>query len=558
LYDLKTDSLPISLWIKSASMKSVLQIKILTRNDSTVLRGGIELGWNFTNWKKVTIYRKDMPDGWGGTSSGHPVRFAIAIVGADTNTVLVRGLVVDNAHALSTFEPNPVLPPARTAQSALPLDTLVIKWMERIQDNILTGGKLLAAMEDNNLQTYTNALSAMAFILVNKPERAERILSFYDTLMDSSRHSTKWPSFYKDGKPAGLFQSLIYRQSDSAYVSDTWDTTNDRWTGDMAWLLLAYRYYQSFYSTARYTMAVSRLSGLLTSLYKTDPASGGGFIQIGWQDNDTRFDSTGHVEGNIDCYAALRISGETSASANIKNWLSSKWGNGLDHPLDEYTWRVLAFGPDSIDLALFPENDYRFWKEQIDFNGKKVDGVYCYPLLLVDNIFIEGSAHLACAYYMSGNETRANYYSNLLDQFIMEKDGVKYLPYVANGSNSDFAWVDLQKGMASTAAWYVIAKSGLNPMRFDQVPVNRVFKPVPEKRAASKSIRSFLTFDTQDLSRAFGLGNPNLSKFSTGTIYDVRGRLIGRVSIDKNGRPVLSVNNGNYKSHSGLLLLKLE
>jgi hypothetical protein len=560
LYGQKTDSLPISLWIKSTSMKDTVQLKILTQNDSTVLRGGIILGWNFSNWKKITIYRRNMPDGWGGNSSGHPIRFGVAVMGADTNSLLIRSLVIDSAHTFSTFEPNSVPQldyNARTAPSANQLDTLVIKWLEQIQDGISTGGKLLPAMEDNNLQTYTNALSAMTFIVAKKPERAERILSFYDALMDSSIHNSKYPSFYKNGKAAGLFQSLEYRQSDSTYIGNS-----DRWIGDMAWLLLAYKCYQKYCDSSKYTTAITNLKNLLLEFYKSDSQSGGGFIKIGWQKNDSFFDSTGHIEGNIDCYAALKLCGENETAIKIKKWLDSKWGNGFDHPLDEYTWRVLSFGADSINSIRIPESDYRFWKLNIDFNGKKVDGIYSYPLLCVDNIFIEGVAHLACSYYMSGNIPRANYYSNLLDQFILPKDAIKYLPYVANNSNSDFSWVNINKGMASTAAWYIFAKSKFNPMlieQYQQTSVNNFYNQALTTVSKHHYRQPSLFLGSHNVSFTIKSSKLNLKELSKCTIYDVQGRLIDRsYIINKNGRISIFGNKNKSISKNMLMLIKTE
>jgi len=55
----------------------------------------------------------------------------------------------------------------------------VIEYLKFIQDEFSEDKKLVPSMEDNYAHTFNNALAAIAFILENEKERAERVLDFY-------------------------------------------------------------------------------------------------------------------------------------------------------------------------------------------------------------------------------------------------------------------------------------------------------------------------------------------------------------------------------------------
>ncbi|MEJ2194579.1 MAG: hypothetical protein P8X73_06930 [Ignavibacteriaceae bacterium] len=259
-------------------------------------------------------------------------------------------------------------------------EDLVLEYLKNIQDNFSIDGWLVPAMEDNSGQTFNNAVTAMSFILSGEKERAERILDFYAARTDSSNQILNRQNFFYNGEARGFYQNVDLNNSYNPFICD-------RWMGDNAWLLIAYKYYEHIYgfnSKAEYYTIAMFLKNLLLDFYIDDPTGHGGFIQHGWRwgpknssqpHNDYQlheFDSmgnpVGHEEGNIDAYAALKLCGENETAGMIKEWLDFRMTElqGNPHlPLDLFSWRSLAFCDEGLFYKLLvnvPENDPGFKK----------------------------------------------------------------------------------------------------------------------------------------------------------------------------------------------------
>lgn len=362
----------------------------------------------------------------------------------------------------------------------------VLKYLKDIQDNFSLDQLLLPAMEDNSGQTFNNAVSAMAFILSGEKERAERILDFYAERTDTLNQVLNKQNFFYNGEARGFFQNIDLNNSYYPFICD-------RWMGDNAWLLIAFKYYESKYSfntKPLYEFVTSCLKNLLLDFYIDDPDGHGGFVRHGWRwgprnssnpvndyklhETDSLGNPVGHEEGNIDAYAALKLCGENDKAQKIKEWLDyrmSVLGNeGL--PLDLFSWRSLAFFNEGLYYKLLvnvPENDSGF-KKQITFNGKSVTGFFSFDNPSVHNIWLDGTEHMVCAFYSSGFTERGNFYSAQLDSCLIVRtigsSSSFAIPYTANQSGG-YDWVDISKGFSSSCAWYIFAKHGFNPFTFD-------------------------------------------------------------------------------------------
>ena len=141
-------------------------------------------------------------------------------------------------------------------------------------------------------------------------------------------------------------------------------------------------------------------------------------------------------------------------------------------PLDLYTWRVLAYGnhPELLDV---PDFDLRY-RKTIRVNGRAAMGFYHTADLSIENIWLDGTGHIACAYLAYGDPSRGCFYSNQLDAFLIDRviGGVKTraLPYTANQTGG-YEWVRPDRGFVSVSAWYLFSKNKFNPMtleRFDR------------------------------------------------------------------------------------------
>ena len=473
-----------------ADSKGFLEIKFIDQDGSVFFRK-IALKNNYKKWTKL-VFRLDSTEyGWGGSDSSFETlaRFNLAVSGGGKGTVRIRDVHFGSAEEKSSFPPaGPVLDPNRELpgfgfeqrrhEQMQPEDKLVLEYLKQLQDNGSKEKQLLPSMDltDIEAQTFNNSLVAMAFILDGERERAERILDFYADATDRSNTDPTLQNFYYNGEARGFFQWVAIRDCDgptdgelhSGYCkAKAWHHTGkaDRWMGDMAWLMFAYKFYEKEYDSRRYDEIMSLIKNLLLSWYKDDPA-GGGYIQSGWRKGDTRLhEETGHHEGNIDCYALFKLTGDLQIAEKIKQWLDIQLKDRANLPLDLYTWRVLAFG-DHAELLNIPDYDFRY-RKILDVNGRKAMGFYNCPDIDVNNVWLDGTGHIVCAYLAYGDKTRGYFYADQMDNFMINRtiNGINThaLPYTANQSGG-YKWVRPDRGFISTCAWYIIAKNKFNPM----------------------------------------------------------------------------------------------
>ena len=168
------------------------------------------------------------------------------------------------------------------------------------------------------------------------------------------------------------------------------------------------------------------LKNLLISWFK--PESAGGYLQHGWIHADSKLHAGfGHPEGNIDAYAVMKLCHEDEYARRFRAWLDQAiYGNDL--PLDLYSWRSLAYGKDGAVFLSVPENDTRF-RKTVTFHGREITGFFHAPDANINNIWLDGTGHMACAFFSTGNYGKGCYYANQLDRFIIEK--------VINGKKSE-------------------------------------------------------------------------------------------------------------------------
>jgi hypothetical protein len=390
----------------------------------------------------------------------------------------------------------------RWAAQMNPEDPLVLEWLKDLQDHSSADHCLLPAQEgDGAAQTFNNAMVALAFIVKGERERAERILDFYDRATVPDNTDSTLQNFFYKGEPRGFFQEV------SLATLHNVGHGNDRWMGDMAWLLCAYKNYEYRYQSLRYRHIVTLLRDLLVSYYT--PASHGGYIRHGWRKGDAyKHEADGHHEGNIDCFAVLRLCGEDSLAMNIRAWIDNALGGLRDLPLDLYTWRTLAYGPAAAPLLDLPERDSRY-RKTITLRGRHVTGFFHGPDPGQQNIWTDGLGHMACAYVTCGDRGKGAYYVNQMDSMMLERSiggaCTHALPYTATRSGG-YDWVDTLKGFTSCAAWYILARNCVNPFRPDGALRNGMLvvkddnlgtlQP-PEQSADGKSVDIRYAFNVQ-------------------------------------------------------------
>jgi hypothetical protein len=317
----------------------------------------------------------------------------------------------------------------------------------------------------DSAQTFNNALAAMAFLVMDERERAERILDWYASATDPDNTDPLRQNFFLNGEARGFFQNAAIRDLPDAKAGQAiWN--GDRWMGDMAWLHMVYMQYGKRHGPERYARITGLLCDLMEAWYL--PQETGGYVGSGWRKFDTALhEADGHPEGNIDAYAVFRLCGNEARAADVAAWLHPRL-QAPDRPLDMYTWKVMAFGSDfAADLRQLEESPG--YRKTLTFNGREVTG-FTSSHTPDTNIWCDGLGHVACAWYSVGDRERGDFYTREMEKLIIDEnvDGTTYqsIPYTATRS-AGYEWVDPSKGFVSACAWYLLAVKQCNPMRLD-------------------------------------------------------------------------------------------
>jgi hypothetical protein len=125
----------------------------------------------------------------------------------------------------------PSSPPAQEPASPDPAITLVYNWLKARQN---AAGLLPSAEYGTAVSLYDNALAALAFCLMDDPDRTAKIFTYFE-----NRRSIEIT-----GPKGGFFQ---FRSPDG---TNTW---GDRWLGDNAWLLIALNQYRAKFAPDGFT-----------------------------------------------------------------------------------------------------------------------------------------------------------------------------------------------------------------------------------------------------------------------------------------------------------------
>lgn len=473
--------------------------------DGSVFWVRVPLNDQFADWRRITIYPSELQYGWGGNNElNELVEYHLVVSGQGAGRVWFDDIRLGRAGQPSSIyvfpgereqkdkaepglhlilsdgpriDPDRDLPGIgfrqRRADRLIPEDPLVLAWLKQLQDvGSPERALLLTTPNDNECQTFNNALVAIAFLLKGEKERAERILDFFAAATRRDNTDSTLQNFFLNGEARGFFQRVEMHPTPSVQAYHH-NGSVDRWMGDMAWLLIAYKYYEQQHGPARYAEISDLLKALLVSWYVDSPdVAGGGYVRHGWRKGDQYLhEENGHPEGNIDCYAVFRLVGENEKAEKIRTWLEALT-QGQGQPLDIYTWRVQAYDGERCELLDIPDHDLRY-RKTVEVNGTPVMGVYAAANIEIDNLWLDGLGHIACAYAACGNRERARFYANQYDPFLMDVElhGVqaRSLPYTAN-EQGGFHF-DQTQGFLSPVAWYIFAKNGFNPMTLRRNPL---------------------------------------------------------------------------------------
>jgi len=464
LPDTFNDKNSIALFVKSSTASNSLELKFMDKN-GTVFRRVIPLEYYSNEWKHIVIFLSDMTYAWGGNGKFDKFSlFSIAANGLGSGTIWFDEIGIGKAGLQSTlnplFDPDSTLAGTGFAQRRNSMmtqeDTLVLKYLEVMQDTSSTDKRLIPSMEDDQAQTFNNSLATIAFTIKGERDRAERILDFYANATDKNNKILGLQNFYYNGEARGFYQ---YASITTKYG---W---GDRWIGDMAWLLIACKNFELKYNSNRYDNLINIIKDLFISLYRDYPSEG--YVETGWRNGDASFDTTGHQEGNIDCYVLFKLLGDNYRAQKIKKWEEKQLQGLANLPLDLYSWRVLAFGKDYASLLNTPEYSYSY-RKVIKVRGSETMGFYSGADIGTNNFWNDGTGQMSCAYQAFGDTERGYFYANQMDPLIINRTIGKNLthaiPYTLNKTGG-YSWVDTTKGFSSACSWYIIVKNKYNPFK---------------------------------------------------------------------------------------------
>ncbi len=463
---------PLVFWYRSGS-NDVLEVKFFD-TDGSVFGKSLLLENTYGLWQHVVLYQYSAAYQWGGNETfGDLKKIELVVSGNGTGTLWFDEIGMGKEGLISPYPPaGPVIDEnsmlegigflQRRDSVSVPEDPMILEYLKLMQDISTSAQQLLPSMENDQAQTFNNALAAMAFMIKGERERAERIFDFFLSATDTNNSDMYLQNFFYNGEARGFYQDF----SISTYRDES--HTADRWMGDMAWLLIACKHYQVRYGSDKYDRLIAMIRDLLLS-YFIDLGSQG-YVQHGWIDGDTQLhESFGHHEGNIDCYVMFKMLGLHDHANKIKNWLENQLNPLDDLPTDLYAWRVLAFGDEYAELLNIPEYDLRY-RKIIEYDSAQIMGFYHKADISVNNFWNDGTGHMACAYLACGDKNRGYFYGNQLGQVIKEKTissiPVHYIPYTLN-TTGGYDWVDTSKGFISDMAWYIFAKNEFNPFYYE-------------------------------------------------------------------------------------------
>jgi hypothetical protein len=329
-----------------------------------------------------------------------------------------------------------------------------INWLKKNQ--YLTGlVESQIGWSDHRSFTYDQALAAIAFTHSGSLVRARLVLDAMASLQNSDG------SWY------------------SAYYTDTkkpWEWSMS--TGNAAWMIIAINYYEAKTGDKQYTPSANKaLLWLNTRINnnQSDACYKGFNLGKNFWDipNPEKVFSTEH---NLDVYSALKNRAKLTTNAYIKseceriandtkNFLARQWnGNAFyrgckDYEmwLDPQTWGYMVLGNGYSSGISFAENNM---VNTLPWNGANVQG-HQYNNYNKNSIWVEGTAQMADAYGLLGNQLKQQFYLNEISKVTQSDGGI---PYSFNGVGGAIAWPDnLRYSSVSSTVWSYFARNKINP-----------------------------------------------------------------------------------------------
>ena len=356
----------------------------------------------------------------------------------------------------------------------------------------------------NTAFTYDNALALIAFISSGKPEHLQRAQLIADALV----YAVGNDRFFSDGRLRNAYQGgelflppgwSPHGKSNTVRMPGWWDSADDKWyedshavstlTGDVAWAIIALASYYEIAGGSQYLETAEGL-GEFIEAHTKDVRGEGGYTggYFGWE--KTSNNPGGQVkivakstEHNIDIFVAFsrlwKVTGNVmwnERALHARKFLEGMWNNDDGHfwtgtlddgltintctiPADVNSWGLLALGSPSYyargitwveNHCYVEEEGYRGF----DFNDDR------------DHIWMEGTAHMALAYQLLGDQRQASLYISELEKAQRDatnSNGKGLVAALHDELTTGFEWKYYNRLHIGATAWFIFAQSAYNP-----------------------------------------------------------------------------------------------
>ncbi|MDD2889486.1 MAG: T9SS type A sorting domain-containing protein [bacterium] len=343
----------------------------------------------------------------------------------------------------------------------------------------------------NQAYTYDNALAMLAFIAQDSLKRAKLI-------GDAFKYGQEHDRFFHDGRLRNAYRTGdISEHNSEARLPGWWNDTLSKecedsyqvgtYTGDMAWVIIAWLTYDSLNHETRYRANACSLGNWIwNNCYDANgiPGYTGGYIGGEPTPEKERWKSTEH---NLDVYVAFKhlydVTNELrwDTLANLAwDFVDSMWDSDSGHfwvgtknsdtinyfsSLDAQTWGVLTEGnPDTCMKAIN-------WAEE---NCRDSCGTFqgFHFSTIRDGIWWEGTAQMCCAFQNKGDNAKAdtfldqlkNWQSNNVPVGNNKGIGACYPDSIYTGMDKMWGqWNYYNRLHIGATSWYIFALKKVNP-----------------------------------------------------------------------------------------------
>jgi len=346
----------------------------------------------------------------------------------------------------------------------------------------------------NTSFVYDNALALLAFLARGDEEGLRRAKILADSLVFAMENDRT----YSDGRLRNAYMSgdLSDPVPGTAKLPGWWDTVAQKWyedelnvsthTGNMAWAILALLSYYEKQGGDRYLEAAKTMGEWIERETRDDRGNGGytsGYK--GWEQTEKNPDPPKKLlykatEHNIDLYPAfMRLYYLTNEqkwlgrAEHAKKFVDSMWNSASGHfwtgtledgvtindsniPVDIQAWAVLAFNNYNTALVWAENNCYT---EHDGFKGFDFNND-------LDGVWFEGTMHMAAAYKINGDISKADFYIEELRKAQISAKNANGKGIVAachDGVTTGFDWEYFSRLHIGAASWYIFAEIGYNP-----------------------------------------------------------------------------------------------